>query len=239
VSTVPAAEHGARVARLVATYGPDVATLCDACVAELPGVGGIGLAVMTSLPAQQVRYASNGVSAKVEELQVVLGEGPCLEAFTHGRPVLASDLDDPYWTRQWPIFTPAAVDAGARALFALPLQVGAVRFGVIDLYRAGPGVLAGDELAEALAYADAATELLLAEHLPGGQMPGSAELFSHRAVVHQATGMVSAQLDVPIPEAFLRLRAYAFTHESSLDDVAREVVGRRLHFDEVDDKNAD
>jgi hypothetical protein len=183
VSAVPGAEHLARVARLVAAHGPDVARLCDACVDGLPGVEGAGLAVMTSLPAQQVRYASNQVSARVEELQVVLGEGPCLEAFAGGRPVLASDLDDPYWLEQWPVFTPAAVGAGARALFALPLQVGAVCLGVIDLYRPAPGVLAGDELAEALAFADAATELLLAEHLPGGQVPGSAQVFSHRAVV--------------------------------------------------------
>ena len=233
VFAVSGAEHAARVARLVAAHGPDVARLCDACVDGLPGVGGAGLAVMTSLPAQQVRYASNQVSARVEELQVVLGEGPCVEAFARGRPVLASDLDDPYWLRQWPMFVPAAVGAGARALFALPLQVGAVCLGVIDLYRPGPGVLAGDELAEALAFADAATELLLAEHLPGGQVPGSELVFSHRAVVHQATGMVSAQLGVPVPDAFVRLRAHAYAAERSLDDVARDVVARRLRVDDA------
>jgi hypothetical protein len=222
----------------VAAHGPDVARLCDACVAGLPGVGGAGLAVMSSLPAQQVRYASNPVSARVEELQVVLGEGPCVEAFSQGRPVLVTDLDDSFWVRRWPVFAPAAVGAGARALFALPLQVGAVCLGVIDLYRDGPGVLVGDDLAEALAFADAATELLLAEHLPGGQVSGSAQLFSHRAVVHQATGMVSAQLGVPMAEAFLRLRARAYAAERSLDDIAAEVVARRLRFGGADGKDA-
>lgn len=238
VLVVSSAEHSARVARLVTAHGPDIGRLCDACVDGLPGVGGAGLAVMTSLPAQQVRYASNQVSARVEELQVMLGEGPCVEAFGRGRPVLASDLDDPYWLRQWPVFAPAAVGAGARALFALPLQVGAICLGVVDLYREAPGVLAGDDLAEALAFADAATELLLAEHLPGGHVPGSGQIFSHRAVVHQATGMVSAQLGVPVAEAFLRLRAYAYAAERSLDDVARDVVDRRLRFDESDHNEA-
>jgi GAF domain/ANTAR domain len=235
VLPVSSAAHRARVAQLVATHGPDVARLCDACVAGLPGVAGAGLAVMTSLPAQQVRYASNQVSARVEELQVTLGEGPCVEAFAQRRPVLATDLDDAYWMWRWPVFAPAAVGAGARALFALPLQVGAVCFGVIDLYRAGPGPLAGDDLSEALAFADAATELLLAEHLPGGQVPGSGQLLSHRAVVHQATGMVSAQLGVPVADAFLRLRAHAYAAERDLDDVAGDVVGRRVRFDETDD----
>jgi hypothetical protein len=228
------AAHRARVGQLIAAYGPDVARLCDACVAGLPGVGGVGLAVMTSLPAQQVRYASDPVSARVEELQVVLGEGPCVEAFAQGTPVLATDLDDHFWLRRWPVFTPAAADAGARALFALPLQVGATCLGVIDLYRSDPGALVGDDLAEALAFADAATELLLAEQLPGAQVPGSAQLFAHRAVVHQATGMVSAQLEVSMADAFLRLRAYAYAADRELDDIAAEVVARRLRFHHTD-----
>jgi hypothetical protein len=237
-TAVPESEHLARVARLVAEHGPDVAQLCDACVSGLPGVDGAGLAVMTSLPAQQVRYASNNVSARVEELQTVLGEGPCVEAFTRGRPVLATDLDDPYWLRQWPMFAPAAIGAGARAVFALPLQVGAVCLGVIDLYRPGPGALVGDDLAEALAFADAATELLLAEQMPGGEVPGSVQALSYRAVIHQATGMVSAQLGLPVADAYLRLRAYAYATERGLEDVARDVVDRRLRFDGVDDSDA-
>jgi len=232
------AEHRARVTRLVAVHGPDVARLCDACVADLPGVGGAGLAVMSSLPAQQVRYVSDPTSARVEELQVMLGEGPRVDAFTGGSPVLATDLDDPFWLQRWPGFAPAAVGAGARAVFALPLQVGAVRLGVIDLYRAGPGALIGDDLAEALAFADAAIELLLAEQLPGAQIPGSTRLFPHRAVVHQATGMISAQLDGPVADAFLRLRAYAYASERSLDHIAAEVVGRRLRFDDTGGEGA-
>lgn len=231
---VPGAERQARVARLIAAHGPDVGRLCDAFVDGLAGVDGAGLTVMTPLPAQQVRYASDPVSSRIEELQVLLGEGPCMEAFARGRPVLASDLDDPYWTRQWPVFAPAAVSAGALALYALPLQVGAVCLGVIDLYRPVPGRLTGADLADALVFADAATELLLAEQLPGGQVAGTGRTFSHRAVVHQATGMVSVQLTVPISDAFLRLRAYAYATDRDLDDVARDVVARRLRFDETD-----
>jgi hypothetical protein len=101
---------------------------------------------------------------------------------------------------------------------------------VIDLYGAHPGSLTDDDLATALAFADAATELLLAEHVPGGQVAASEGLFAQRAVVHQATGMVSAQLDVPIIDAFLRLRAHAYAAELSLDEVSRNVVDRRLRF---------
>jgi hypothetical protein len=109
----------------------------------------------------------------------------------------------------------------------------------IYVTRAGPGGLTGDDLAEALAFADAATELLLAEHLPGGQVPGSAQFFSHRAGVHQATGMVSAQLGIPVSNAFLRLRAHAYATERLLEDVARDVVGRRLRLADEGDNDAE
>src|SRR3954462_4263869 len=110
-----------RVGQLLAEYGSDVEAICDACVRHLPGISGVGVAVMTRLPAQDIRYASNPVSEQIEQLQVVLGEGPCVDAFSAGQPVLGSGLDEDAWVRRWPAFVPQALDAGARALFALPL----------------------------------------------------------------------------------------------------------------------
>jgi hypothetical protein len=57
-------------------------------------------------------------------------------------------------------------------------------------------------------------------------------LHSERAEVHQATGMIVAQLGIPAQDAFVRLRAYAFAHRRPLGDVARDVVARRLVFAE-------
>jgi len=223
------------VEELLAAYGPDVAAMCDACVRHLSGVSGAGVAVMTRLPAHDIRYASDSVSERIEEMQVVLGEGPCVDAFSAGRPVLAPDLVHGAWARRWPAFVPEALVAGARALFALPLQVGTVRVGVMDLYRDVPGVLQGVELADALVFADATTQALLIEaHVRDVQ--GVPDMYQgYRAVVHQATGIVKAQLNVSIAEALVRLRAYAYAEERSIEDVARDVVGRRLRFDELSD----
>jgi hypothetical protein len=223
-----------RVGQLLAAYGSDVEAMCDACVRHLPGIGGVGVAVMTRLPAQGIRYASNRVSERVEELQVVLGEGPCVDAFSAGRPVLASDLDQAAWVRRWPAFVPEALAAGARAVFALPLQVGSARVGVMDLYRDAPGWLPGGELADALVFADATTQALLIE-AHARDVQGVPLYESYPAVVHQATGMVKVQLNVGIAEALVRLRAYAYAEERPIEDVARDVVGRRLRFDELSD----
>ena len=120
-------------------------------------------------------------------------------------------------------------------MFAFPLRVGAVRLGVLTLYRSEPGDLDAADLADAIALARVATHLLLELEgdLPPGSLPGHlADIVDHRAVVHQATGMVAAQLDADVRTALGRLRAYAWSRDRSLDDVADDVVARRLRFDE-------
>jgi hypothetical protein len=209
-------------------------------VAHFPEIRGVGVAVMAGA-AQQIRYTSDMVSARVENLQLLLGEGPCRDAFDTGSPVLADDLQAMAWRDRWPVFAGAAVQAGTRAVFALPLRAGATGVGVLDLYRDSPGLLAGQDLADALDFADAVTDLLLAETLPNGDSSGehgggAGSYLAQRAVVHQATGMVSVQLEAGLDEAFARLRAYAFAVERTLEAVADDVVARRLRFDQLDDE---
>jgi GAF domain len=108
--------------------------------------------------------APDGPAAAMEELQFTVGEGPCVDSSRTGRPVLAPDLAHT-GSGRWPGFSAGALDAGIRAVFALPLQVGAGRVGVLDLYRDRAGALSPEELADALTFADAATTILL--HLQG------------------------------------------------------------------------
>jgi hypothetical protein len=177
------------------------------------------------------------VVQRIEDLQLLTGEGPCVTAVAEGRPVLVPDLADGTETR-WPGFTRDALAAGAKALFAFPLQVGAVRLGALDLYREQPGTLKGQDLADALMVADAATAALLDEQevRPAGDLDTYWWDLStfYRVEVHQATGMMMAQLGVDAPEALIRLRAYAFARERPIPEVARDVVARRIRFDGSD-----
>jgi hypothetical protein len=216
----------------------DPVSIAHVCAAAVPGMGvdGAGVTVMVSSTVRETVHATNALAARLEELQLTLGEGPCVDAFIGGGPVLAADLRAAEYLARWPAFTPAALAAGAHAVFALPLQIGAICLGVLDFYRANPGGLPADEFAEALAFADAAGAMLLA--VAGGISAPTAELTwqrddptAHQVQVHQATGMIIAQLGVSATVAFARLRAYAYSHDRSLGDVARDVVGRRLRFD--------
>jgi len=214
-------------------------TVAHVCAAAVPGVGvdGAGVTVMVSTTVRDTVHATDRVAGELEEWQLTFGQGPCVDAFAEDGPVLIIDLDAPIHLARWPVFTPAALRSGARAVFALPLQVGAIRLGVLDLYRARPGPLSDDQLADALAFADAAGMLLLEG--AGGEPPDSAELAwqrddptSHHAEVHQATGMILAQLGISAEAAFARLRAYAYANDRRLGNVAADVVGRRLRFDD-------
>ena len=50
--------------------------------------------------------------------------------------------------------------------------------------------------------------------------------------IHQATGIVLAQLGVSAAQALARMRGYAFVEQRLLIDVARDVVSRRVQFTE-------
>ncbi|GGK43572.1 GAF domain-containing protein [Pilimelia terevasa] len=211
-----------------------VAHLCATAMA-VAGVDGVGVSLVAGPEALEAFTTTDVVAARIEELQLVLGEGPAADASAEGRPVLAVDLATAACAERWPAFAPAALAAGARAVIALPLQIGAIRLGVFTLYRVRPGGLSALELADALVIADTVCMLLLDHAAVAGPdatglawrdgLPGS------DAVVHQATGMILVQLGVTAEVAFVRLRAYAYAQDRRLGDVARDVVARRLRFD--------
>lgn len=203
-----------------------------AAVMSATGVDGAAVTVVLSNGSRETVYASDQVASDLEELTLTLGEGPGVDAVAGG-PALVADLTAPDCLARWPVFAPAAAHTGVRAVFALPLQVGAVRSGVMDLYRAQPGGLDGEQLADALAFADSACALLLdaAHHdrpRPDGRWPEQVGL--RHPEVHQATGMITVQLGVTATVALIRLRAYAYSNDRRLRDVAGDVVARRLRF---------
>jgi len=152
-------------------------------------------------------------------------------------------MDDPESGRRWPAFAPEARGRGAAAVFSFPLVIGAIQAGVLGLYRRSPGPLPRELLGDCLILADTATMLLVegGSSAGGGAEDGagldgqSANLAMHRIEVDQATGMLTVQLGVSAADAFVRLRAYAYSHDRRLADVARDIVARRLRLDPAPD----
>jgi hypothetical protein len=200
-------------------------------VAELP-ITGASVSVIVGNRQQSTISVSDETAAKIDELQFVLGEGPHWDVLHGGQPVHAPDLrganrDD------WPMLYRALAEFEVGALFAFPLRTGAATIGVVDLYRTDPGPLDMREVAEAI---DLARELAprafqFAITLANDETPPKTGLaVEMRREVHQATGMILVQLDTDATEAFARLRAHAFASGISIQEVARDVVHRRLNF---------
>lgn len=203
-----------------------------AAVISATGVAGVAVTAVSGGGLRETVYASDPVASDLAESTLTLGEGPGVDALAGG-PVLVADLTSAESRDRWPVFAPAAAHAGAAAMFALPLRVGAVHVGVMDLYRAEPIGLVGEQLADALLLADTACALLLDaaqpdRPRPDGRRPEPAGL-AHPEV-HQATGMITVQLGVSAAVALIRLRAYAYAHDRRLREVAGDVVARRLRF---------
>ncbi|HWR47963.1 MAG TPA: ANTAR domain-containing protein [Pseudonocardiaceae bacterium] len=208
-------------------------SLCQAAAARLP-ISGVAVSVRGDRVVCEVLCAIGPLSRELEELQLTVGEGPSLEVLAGGRSVLVGELDCAEQQARWPLFTPAAVQAGARALFALPLRIGAIRGGVFALASNRLGQLPGEDLAEAWVFAAFALRLVLDEQAGIDSHDGHPAvdwLTGSRPEIHQATGMISVQLGVGIEEAFSRLRARAFAQGRPLSELATDVVTRRLRFD--------
>ncbi|MCE6995065.1 GAF and ANTAR domain-containing protein [Saccharothrix sp. S26] len=222
------------LARVVAECEPGrggwARSVCVACAGAVAGVDGAALTLRSaSSRAEEVLGASDPWAAGLEEIQYTLGEGPAVEAFAVGRPVLVADVRREQV--RWPGFADAGTAAGVAAVFAFPLRVGDIALGTLDLYRRRPGGLSADAEADAAALAHLVT-LTLLTHV---ERAGDDEL--HRVISYQdvnmATGMLAAQLRISLEDAFARLRAHAFAANRSVLAVARDVLARRIPLDRL------
>ncbi|MBK5223935.1 MAG: GAF and ANTAR domain-containing protein [Acidimicrobiia bacterium] len=216
----------------------EAARLGEVC-AEVTGATGAGLMLMSGDAPRGSVATTDEVSTLIEDLQFSLGEGPCVDAYRFDRPILEPDLANPAVVR-WVAFAGPAVAAGARAVFGFPLQVGAVRLGALNLYCDRPADLSVDQHADALVMAEVAAQalLIMQSHAPPDVLAIELERGSNfQHVVYQASGMVAAQLAVSVAQAMIRLRGHAFGHGRPLTEVAQDVVGRRLRFEDDPDAN--
>ena len=176
---------------------------------------------------------SDSVIEAVEDAQYASGEGPCMDAFRSQAPVSEPDLGDG-GVERWPVFGAQAVRLGMRAAFGFPMLAHSVCIGAVNLYADEVGPLSTERFADALAVAHVAARTVLGwqSAAPLGSVAWQLEqLPAHGAVIHQATGMVSVQAGLSIPDAQALLRAFAFAEDRAVKHVAHDVVARVVRFD--------
>lgn len=226
------ADRVARVESAFARQRRARGTLCSAS-ADLLRVASAGVTLMSARHNGPVCH-SDDRSLALDELQFSLGEGPSLDAFAQQEVIVEPDLEHAELAR-WPVFTATALELGTRGVFALPLNAGSKCIGVLTLYHDVAGPFSPEQRADGLVVADALTRSMIETQSRNETDLLAAELddaASHRAEVHQASGMVAVQLGVGVADAEARLRAHAYAANRSVVDVARDVVERRLRLDD-------
>lgn len=177
--------------------------------------------------------ASDAVAHTLESLQELTGEGPGYEAARTGAMVVA-ELDGDA-DQRWPLLTQTLEEKyGPLRVYAVPVHAGAALGGVATLYTGLQRSLAEPPSRVAfLANVVGAALLTAASEHPDAHF-GASEGWSSRSLVHQATGMVMAQVRVTPEDALAILRGHAYAMATDLDDVAGRVVGRRINFSNFD-----
>jgi GAF domain-containing protein len=212
--------------------------LCRSIVAEVD-LTGATITLMVDAGPQGVAATSDPDITAADAAQFDVGEGPSRDAFSAGQPVLVYDL-----TRtdgRWPAFVSGALARGIGAVYAFPLQLGAVRLGVLTCYSGRPRALGNEELSVCAIYAEVATGYLIDQSSgTATTTPGLDEFLAAGVqiptVVYQAQGMLTVDLDIGLADALARMRATAFAEGISLNELAADIVAdrRRLHRDKGD-----
>ncbi|MEV0255356.1 ANTAR domain-containing protein [Streptomyces sp. NPDC050732] len=198
--------------------------------AQILRVDGIAVSATTDSGLSELLWSTAGPSARLEDLQFTLGQGPGLDVTASVAPVLVPDLSSVPADR-WPALLPEATALGIGAIFCFPLSLGSACLGTMTLQRGTPGPIADATMLDVSLVANALVALLL----DGGPRQTSfadaddASDF-YRAAVHQASGMISVQAGTSLAQALLLLRAHAYRHGRPVVEVAEDVVARRLSF---------
>jgi GAF domain-containing protein len=210
----------------------DLLTLLAERSVEIFDVDAAGLLMSDIGGELRLMAATSEAIELVELMQLQADQGPCLDCFRTGAAVLVADLGDV--AERWPRFAPEAMSIGFRAVHAVPLRLRGRVIGALNLFRTSPGGLDHADATAAQALADVATVALLQQRAVTEAQILAEQLqdaLNSRVAIEQAKGVLAAQADVGMDEAFLQLRSYARAHQRLLTEVAEDVVAGRLVAD--------
>ncbi|WEO79128.1 GAF and ANTAR domain-containing protein [Cryobacterium sp. SO2] len=206
-------------------------SLCRPFLRVLP-VTGAAISTLGPPFGTETVCASDADAARIDELQFDLGEGPCWDAMTTRRPVLTADLRTA--SPRWPLFREALGTSQVGSLFAFPLSLGSLNIGAVDLYSRTVGTLTDAQVEDATTLSGICARQVIRRTLADlpshGVVDGEAGDGFSRREVHQATGMVLAQLGVTAADALLIINGFAFARGRSVREVAADIVARRIDF---------
>jgi GAF domain-containing protein len=202
--------------------------LTTRCVEALD-VTATGIMLAGSDGQIHVITASSEQARLIELFQLQNDEGPCTEAFATGAAVIETNLRTAI--DRWPQFTPYAVGAGYRSVYAIPLRLRDNIIGALNLFRAEPGPLATEDIDLAQAIADLASIIILQSQAQVEARERDEQLqhaLDSRMIIEQAKGMLAERANIDMASAFDRIRAMSRNTNTKLTDLATNIVNGRV-----------
>ncbi len=212
--------------------GGEEGLLC-AVAAEITKADGAGIALSTDDSTSMITYCASGDMARsFVDLEVTVGEGPCLRAVETDALVNCEDLST--LSDDWTLYAPEASAQGARSVTAVPVRIGAIRIGAMCLYNTEPGDLSDEQSSDAHLMASVVGRAVVAMQAGAPRDTLSEQLQNEASFdfsVHQAAGMVAVQASVSISNALQSLRMHAYALSETITSVSGRIVARQLSFD--------
>jgi GAF domain-containing protein len=208
--------------------------LADRCV-DVLDVGAAGLMVASPNGDLRVVASSSEEMRMLELFELQAQEGPCLDCFRSGEPVVNQDLAAV--NGRWPRFVPEALARGFRSVHALPMRLRGTIIGALNLFHGDVGEMRPADLAAAQALADVATIGILQHRAAVEAQVVNGQLMlalNSRIVIEQAKGMVAERSGLNMEQAFTTLRNHARNHNLRLHDVAAEIIAGTLRPSALD-----
>ncbi|HET7846601.1 MAG TPA: GAF and ANTAR domain-containing protein [Acidimicrobiia bacterium] len=208
--------------------------LADRCV-EVLDVEAAGLMLVAPEGDLRVMASSSETMRVLELFELQSQEGPCLDCYRSGQPVVNQNLGDAH--DRWPRFTPEALAAGFQSVHALPMRLRGSIIGALNLFHLEPGGMKQEDIDAAQALADMATIAIL-HHRASIEAQVLNDQLNHalnsRIVIEQAKGMIAERERVNMDEAFATLRNHARNHNLRLVIVAQDVITGALDASALD-----
>ena len=202
--------------------------LTDRCV-EVLDISAAGLMLVAPDGDLRVMASSSEAMRVLELFELQSHEGPCLDCYQMGEPIVNQELAAV--DVSWPVFAPAALEAGFRSVSALPMRLRGEVIGALNLFRDDEGAMEDGDMVAARAFADVATIAIL-QHREVLQAHVVNEQLQHalnsRIVIEQAKGMVAERTGMDMEQSFSRLRNHSRSHNLRLVDVAQDVINGSL-----------
>lgn len=217
--------------RRLATTSPDDGSLTSvlqlvvqACV-DLFAVDGAGVLISDEQDMLVYAAASDGPGRLLEQTEAEAGEGPCTEAFVKARVVSSRDLAGD--AERWPVLAAAMADQPVRAVLGVPVLLGGVPVGTLDVYREQPHDWDDSEIAALARYAEVIATTLsaaLQAHTAGEMARQLQYALDYRVVIERAVGYLMAQRSLDAVAAFNLLRTAARGRRTKIGVVSEHLL---------------